>query len=130
MLLAETLGGVYSVDVEEDEVASFAPGAALDPVPPPELALPRVVAAAASGSTVVVAVDAKPPLLVSHDAGLTWRESGRGLPRGTAVAAAEDDPDRVAFAAGGRLYLSTDGGRFWTALTVELPEEVLRLDWL
>ena len=130
ILLAETLGGVYSVDVEEDEVASFAPGASLDPATPPELALPRVVAAAASGSTVVVAVDAKPPLLVSHDAGVTWRESGRGLPRGTAVAAAEDDPDRVAFAAAGRLYVSTDGGRFWTALTVELPEDVLRLDWL
>ena len=129
-LLAETIAGVYTIDVDEDEVASFAPGASLDPAPPPPLALPRVVAAAASGSTVVVAVKAKPPLLVSHDAGLTWRESGRGLPVGTAVAAAEDDPDRLAFAAGERLYVSNDGGRFWTALTVELPEDVVALDWL
>jgi len=129
-LLAETLGGVYTIDVEEDEVAAFAPGASLEPAPAPALGLPRVVSAAASGSTVVAAVDAKPPLLVSHDAGVTWRESGRGLPRGAAVAAAEDDPDRLAFAASERVYVSTDGGRFWTALTVELPEDVVRLDWL
>ena len=46
------------------------------------LALPRVVAAAAAGSTVVAVVDRKPPLVVSHDAGITWRETGGGLPPG------------------------------------------------
>ena len=81
-----------------------------------------MVAAAASGSTVVAVVDRRPPLVVSHDAGRTWRESGAGLPRGRAVAVADDDPDLVLYAARNRLYLSTDGGRFWRALTVELPE--------
>ena len=83
--------------------------------------LPRVIAAVASGSTVVCLVDTKPPLVVSHDAGLTWRESGRGLPAGRAIAIA-DDPDVVLFAARNRLYVSRDGGRFWRALGVELPE--------
>ena len=81
-----------------------------------------MVAAAASGSTVVAVLDRRPPLMVSHDAGRTWRESGAGLPRGRAVAIADDDPDLVLYAARNRLYLSTDGGRFWRALTVELPE--------
>ena len=60
--------------------------------------------------------------MVSHDAGRTWRESGAGLPRGRAVAIAGDDPDLVLYAARNRLYLSRDGGLFWTALAVELPE--------
>ena len=61
------------------------------------LNLPRVVAAAAAGSTVVAVVDARPPMLVSHDAGVTWRESGRGLPAGTAVAVSRgrSRPDRL-----------------------------------
>jgi hypothetical protein len=59
---------------------------------------------------------------VSNDAGRTWRESGGGLPPGRAVAIAEDDPDYVLYAARNRLYVSTDGGRFWQALTLELPE--------
>jgi hypothetical protein len=88
----------------------------------PALNLPRVVSAASSGSTVVAVVDAKPPLLVSHDAGATWRESGRGLPPGRAVAIAEDDPDLFVYAARNRLYVSRNGGVFWTALAVELPE--------
>ena len=46
------------------------------------LNLPRLVAAAAAGATVFAVVDTKPPLVVSHDAGTTWRESGRGLPPG------------------------------------------------
>jgi photosystem II stability/assembly factor-like uncharacterized protein len=128
--LAETSAGVYTIDVESGEVTSFAPGASLDPAPEPHVDLPRVVAAAAAGSTVVVAVDAKPPLLVSHDAGATWRDAGRGLPRGAAVAVADANPDRVLFASGGRLWFSRDGGRFWHAAEVELPEEVVALDWL
>ena len=128
--LAETAAGVYTLDVETGELASFAPGASLDPPPAPEIGLPRVVAASAAGSTIVAAVDAKPPLLVSHDAGVTWRESGRGLPRGSAVAVAETDPDRVLFGSGTRLWASRDGGRFWHAVPAELPEDVVRLDWL
>ena len=57
--------------------------ASLAAAPPLALNLPRLVAAAAAGSTVVAVVDTKPPLVVSHDAGATWRESGRGLPAGT-----------------------------------------------
>lgn len=114
-----TAGGVFDVDLETEEVLpSTAP---LEAAPAPTLSLPRVVAAAASGSTVVAVVDAKPPLLVSYDAGATWRESGRGLPAGVAVALG-DDPDVVLFAARNRLYLSRNGGVFWSALAVELPE--------
>jgi photosystem II stability/assembly factor-like uncharacterized protein len=83
--------------------------------------LPRVVAAAACGSTVVAVVDRRPPLAVSHDAGRTWRESGGGLPAGFAVAIDEDNPDRILYGARNRLYLSEDGGRFWRALAPELP---------
>ena len=89
---------------------------------PPVLSLPRLVAAASSGSTVVAVLAVRPPLAVSHDAGLTWRESGRGLPAGRAVAIADDDPDTILYAARNRLYLSRDGGRFWQAVAVELPE--------
>jgi photosystem II stability/assembly factor-like uncharacterized protein len=71
---------------------------------------------------VIAVVDARPPMLVSHDAGSTWRESGRGLPPGKAVAIDEGNPDRVVYAGRNRLYLSRDGGVFWTALDLELPE--------
>ena len=62
-----------------------------------------------------------PPLACLHDAGRTWRESGGGLPAGSAVAIDADDPDLVLYAARNRLYLSRDGGRFWRALAPELP---------
>ena len=39
-----------------------------------------------------------------------------------AVAIAEEHPDVIVYAARNRLYLTRDGGVFWTALTVELPE--------
>jgi hypothetical protein len=100
-------------------------------VEPPqiELTLPLVVSAAATGSTVVAVVDRRPPLVVSNDAGSTWREAGGGLPAGRAVAIGEDNPDLVLYAARNRLYLSTNGGVFWRALVVELPEiEALTLE--
>ncbi|HSL65906.1 MAG TPA: hypothetical protein VK874_14735, partial [Gaiellaceae bacterium] len=71
--------------------------------------------------TVVAVLDRRPPLAVSHDAGATWSESGRGLPPGRAVAVHPDDPDTILYGARNRLYLSSDGGRFWRALAVELP---------
>ena len=120
--LVQTVDGVVTVDLGEEEVLDLEGGARLEPAPSVPVFLPRVLAAAASGSTVVVLVDSRPPLLVSHDAGRTWRESGRGLPPGRAVAVSADDPDLVLFAARNRLYLSRDGGRFWRALAVELPE--------
>ena len=114
-----TTGGVFGVDLGSGEVLPSEP---FEPAPTPALNLPRVVAAAESGSTVVAVVDARPPMLVSHDGGLTWRESGRGLPPGRAIAIAEDDPDTLVYAARNRLYVSRDGGVFWTAVEVELPE--------
>ncbi|MFL5928604.1 MAG: WD40/YVTN/BNR-like repeat-containing protein [Gaiellaceae bacterium] len=119
-VVVETVAGSFAVDLETDEVEPWD-----DPIllpAPPSLSLPRVVAAAASGSTVVAVVAAKPPLLVSHDAGSTWRESGRGLPAGRAVTVSIDDPDLFVYAARNRLYVSRNGGMFWTALAVELPE--------
>jgi hypothetical protein len=100
------------------------PAEPFDPEPEPVLNLPRVVAAAAAGPTVVAIVDAKPPLLLSYDAGMTWRAAGRGLPPGRAVAIAGDDPDTIVFAARNRLYVSRDGGIFWTVVAADLPEIV------
>jgi hypothetical protein len=117
--LVDTELGVFAVDLETEEVEPS--DEQVDVAPQPALPLPRVVAAAQSGSTVVAVVDAKPPMLVSHDAGVTWRESGRGLPAGVAVALG-DDPDVVVYAARNRLYLSRNGGLFWSALAVELPQ--------
>ncbi len=71
----------------------------------------------------VAVVDAKPPLLVSHDAGSTWRASGHGLPRGRAVAVGESNPDLVVYGARNRLYVSADGGRFWHALDRRAPRD-------
>jgi len=114
-----TVEGTLAIHVEDELVL----GAAGELVPQPvELNLPRLVAAAASGSTVVAVVDRRPPLLVSGDAGATWREAGGGLPPGFAVAIDPDDPDRVLYAARNRLYLSNDGGRFWRSLEPELPD--------
>jgi hypothetical protein len=117
--LAATRGGVFAVNLETEAVE---PGDPFEPAPQPSLNLPRLVAAAEAGSTVVAVVDARPPMLVSHDAGATWRESGRGLPPGTAVAAADWNPDVLLYAARNRLFLSRDGGVFWNALPGELPE--------
>jgi hypothetical protein len=119
IVVAATAGGTFAVDVETGEVLPADP---FEPAPEPRLNLPRVVASAECGSTVIAVVDARPPMLVSHDAGTTWRESGRGLPPGTAVAIAEENPDRLVYAGRNRLYLSRDGGVFWTPLDVELPE--------
>jgi photosystem II stability/assembly factor-like uncharacterized protein len=84
--------------------------------------LPRVVAAAASGATVVAVVDRRPPLAISNDAGSTWREAGGGLPPGFAIAISDENPDLMLFAARNRLYLSENGGTFWRALVPELPD--------
>jgi photosystem II stability/assembly factor-like uncharacterized protein len=118
--LAQTALGLATVDLDEDEVLDIDEAGRLEPS---EIAvdLPLVVAADRVGSTIVAVVDRRPPLVVSHDAGATWRESGGGLPPGSAIAISADHPDRVLYATENRLYVSLDGGRFWTALTRELP---------
>lgn len=118
--LARTVGGTFAVELDDGEVGPW--NGELPEAAEPALNLPRLVACAAVGSTVVAVVATKPPLAVSHDGGLTWRATGRGLPEGRAVAVDPDDPDHVLFAARNRLYRSQDGGVFWTALPVELPE--------
>ncbi len=118
----ETADGLFVVDLEEEEVLELEPGERLPAPEPVEVPLPGVVAAAARGSTRIAVVDRRPPLVVSYDAGVTWTETGGGLPAGRSVAIDDEDPDLILFAARNRLYLSRDGGRFWQALTPELPE--------
>jgi hypothetical protein len=128
IVLVQTVDGIAAVDLDEELVLGIEDDR-LDPAPAVSVPLPKVIAAAAAGSTVVAVVDARPPMLVSHDGGRTWRDSGRGLPPGRAVAIAEDDPDLVVYAARNRLFVSRDGGRFWHGLSAELPEiESLRFE--
>lgn len=115
-----TVEGVVEVDVEA-ELALRELDVAVDHERP-ELGLPRLVAASTAGATVVALVDRRPPLLVSGDGGASWREAGGGLPAGFDVAVDPADPDRVLYAARNRLYLSTDGARFWRSLAPELPD--------
>jgi hypothetical protein len=112
--------GTVEVDLDEDEVVEV-DGADIAPAPEPSVDLPLVVAAAAHGSTVVAVVDRRPPLVVSNDGGATWREAGAGLAPGVAIAISPDHPDLMVYATAERLHVSHDGGRFWTALAVELP---------
>ena len=118
--LVRTVEGSVAIDVEDEVVL----GESDEQVEPEqvELDLPRLVGTSASGATVVALVDRRPPLLVSGDGGATWREAGGGLPAGFAIALDPENPDRVLYAARNRLYLSTDGGRFWRSLEPELPD--------
>lgn len=122
-----TVEGVLLVDVESELV--LGPGTEVPETEAPRVELPRVVATAGSGSTVVALLDRRPPLALSNDGGRTWREAGGGLPPGFAVAVAEDDPDRMLYAARNRLYVSANGGVFWRSLEPELPD-ITALAWL
>ncbi|MCC6222888.1 MAG: hypothetical protein IT201_05285 [Thermoleophilia bacterium] len=113
-------------DAGADELVGREPGGSLpgrerpvELVPPWAASL--LVDLDAVGSTIVLALDRRPPLLVSHDLGGAWSECGSGLPRAVAVAVS-DNPDRVLYAGRNRLYVSLDGGRFWRSAGVELPE--------
>jgi hypothetical protein len=127
--LAGCEDALYLVEVgataDEDQLAGRQPGGTITRDRPlqlaPEFAAGRVLDVDAAGSTIVVLVERRPPLLVSHDGGVTWSERGSGLPAGRAVALG-DNPDHVLYGARNRLFVSGDGGRFWRALTVELPE--------
>jgi photosystem II stability/assembly factor-like uncharacterized protein len=115
----KTAEGTFVIDLEDEEIiGETQPFDSVQVV----VALPRVVAAAAAGATVVAVVDRRPPLAISNDAGSSWREAGGGLPAGFAIAIDGADPDRMLFAARNRLYLSEDGGVFWRALVPELPD--------
>jgi hypothetical protein len=119
--------GVLLFDVEEE--LPLGPGNELPTVVAPKVELPRVVATAGTGATVVAVLDRRPPLAISHDGGATWREAGGGLPAGFAVAVAEDDPDRMLYAGRNRLYVSLNGGVFWRSLSFELPD-IVAVCWI
>ena len=85
-----------------------------------EVSLPLLIAADQVGARVVAVLNRRPPLMLSDDAGQTWREAGGGLPAGAAVAIHPGEPDRLLYASESRLFLSEDGGRFWRALEPEL----------
>jgi hypothetical protein len=120
---------LYLVEVgasaEQDQLAGRQPNGAIERHRPLELApswaAGQLLDVDALGSTIVLLVDRRPPLVVSHDGGLTWTERGAGLPRGAAVALGEN-PDHMLYGARNRLYVSGNGGVFWRALAVELPE--------
>jgi hypothetical protein len=119
--LVQTARGNFVVDLETEELEPTDEQIDVGGSEPQSLTLPRVVAAAAAGATIVAVVERKPPLMLSYDAGATWREAGAGLPAGFAVAIGAD-PDVVLYASRNRLHLSENGGVFWRALAVELPE--------
>jgi len=121
--------GVYLVDVgetaEEDEIVGHEPGEAVERERPLHLVPPwasgHALDVGSAGSTLVLLLDRRPPLLVSHDGGTTWNERGAGLGRGRALALGEN-PDQMLYGTRNRVFVSTDGGVFWRALGVELPE--------
>jgi len=121
-----TVEGVLLIDLEDELVIV---GQELPAIDAPTVELPRVVATARAGSTIAAVVDRRPPLAISRDNGATWSEAGGGLPTGFAVAIAEDDPDRMLYAGRNRLYVSVNGGVFWRALTLELPD-ILTVAWI
>ena len=128
--------GLYTVeigaDADEDELVEREEGGALARTRPLDLTPPWAAGQAldvdATGSTIVLLLDRRPPLLVSHDTGTTWTERGAGLPAGRAVALGES-PDDMLFAARNRVFVSRDGGVFWRAVAVELPE-IRDVAWL
>jgi hypothetical protein len=120
---------VYTIEIgadgDEDELVERDEEAAVERARPLHLTPPwasgQTLDIDASGSTVVLLLDRRPPLMVSHDSGSTWSERGSGLPPGKAVALGES-PDDVLYAGRNRVYVSRDGGVFWRAVAVELPE--------
>ncbi|HEU4449007.1 MAG TPA: hypothetical protein VFR63_03350 [Gaiellaceae bacterium] len=121
--------GTYLVEVGEDadadQLAGHQPGAAVERERPlglaPGWAAGSVLDVDARGSTIALLLDRRPPLFVSHDTGSTWSQRGGGLPAGRALALGEN-PDHILYGARNRLYVSGDGGLFWRAVAVELPE--------
>jgi photosystem II stability/assembly factor-like uncharacterized protein len=116
--LVATALGCVRVDLEDGDAQLVEE----DPPQPgnAEVSLPLVLAATQAGSRIVAVVDRRPPLMISDDVGLTWREAGGGLPRGVAIAVDVDDPDNLVFASESRLFVSEDGGFFWRSLGLEL----------
>lgn len=115
--VATALGTVL-IDLESGEAVL------VDDDPPTagvaDVSLPLLVAADQVGARIAAVVARRPPLVLSDDAGQTWREAGGGLPAGAAIAIDRDDPDLLLYASESRLFFSEDGGRFWRAVELEL----------
>ena len=127
--VAQCEDGLWLVEVgetvEDDDFVGREPGGTVERARPTELA-PEFVSALlrdvdASGPSVAVLVARRPPLLISLDGGITRAERGSGLPPGQSLAYGPT-PDDLLYGARNRLYVSRDGGTFWRALGVELPE--------
>lgn len=116
----ETSLGTALIDLETAEVLEHDDGAVLPRVTVDGLTLPLLVAADCHGSRIVAVVRRRPPLVVSDDGGLTWRESGGGLPAGRGIAISPEHPDEILYATAERIFLSEDGGLFWHSLPLEL----------
>ena len=71
--LVATALGCVAVELETGEAELVETSLPSPPVL--DVSLPLVVAAAQLGSRVVAVVDRRPPLMVSDDTGLTWREA-------------------------------------------------------
>lgn len=129
IVLAGSEDALYLVEVgataAEDQLAGRQPGGTVERERPlglaPSWAAGHVLDVDAVGATIVLLLERRPPLLISNDGGQTWAERGGGLPAGRAVALGEN-PDHVLYGARNRLYVSGDGGLFWRAVAVELPE--------
>jgi hypothetical protein len=121
--------GVYTVEIGEDadgdELLERDEDGAVARTRPLELTPPWAAGQAldldVAGATIVLLLDRRPPLMISRDSGTTWGERGSGLPAGRAVALGES-PDDILYAARNRVYVSRDGGVFWRAVALELPE--------
>ena len=120
-LLVACAVGVVAIDPQDEEV-TLLDEELPDREEPEGLGLPLLVAADRVGSRILAVVARRPPLLISNDAGITWRELGGGLAAGVDVAIDPDSPDTIAYGTESRIYLSQSGGVFWEALETELPD--------
>ena len=126
VILADCASGVHAIELAEGggervdrRPAARMPARERDRSLAPSWARSSLVDLDASGSTIVLLLERRPPVLVSYDGGGSWRERGGGVPGGVAIALA-DNPDHAVLATATRLYVSLDGGQFWRSLETEL----------
>ncbi len=134
VVLADCAAGVVAIELNAEaiETVDVRPGATMPERQRDESLAPRWARSAlvdvdSAGSTIVLLLERRPPVLASYDGGGSWRERGGGLPLGVAIALAEN-PDHVVLATRSRLYVSRDGGQFWHSLEVEL-DEITDIGW-
>jgi len=126
VVLVDSASGLHAIEIHDDgrEVADARPGARMpprdrEPELAPQWARSSLTDVDAHGSTVVLLLERRPPVLVSYDGGASWLERAAGVSPGVAIALG-NSPDHVAMATTSRLYVSLDGGQFWRSLNTEL----------